>query len=1170
MEGIISVLISYGLFQYLGVGAVGMLIWYIGPYIPFLQPELNRLIVVIIVVALFGVYKLIKKLLDKRKESKLADDLSASAGEADPSQERSAEEIATLKAKFDDAIQTLRKSSKGKKGAASLHSLPWYMIIGPPGAGKTTLLVNSGLKFPLAEKMGLSKLQGVGGTRFCDWWFTDEAVIVDTAGRYTTQDSDENVDNAAWMGFLNMLKKNRKRRPINGIIVAISIDDLSRHSEVDRERAATAVSARIRELYGKLGVRFPIYVMFTKCDLLAGFMEFFGDLDRHEREQVWGTTFDVHGDPLPTVEGELQLLHSQLEARLVQRLQQERDPQRRNLIYNFPGLVNAAKPLVVEFIERVFKPSRYTTTPYLRGVYFTSGTQEGTPFNRLISQLARNYSLSNASAYAGSGQGKSFFIKDLLSKVVFGESGLAGSNLKAERAYGLVRTATYITLAVIPLILVGLWWWSTLNNTGMMESLDTEAVALREEISQVSPQDGSLVSILPVLNEARDLPAGYAAQSESVPVSMRFGLYQGGKLQRNLTIPAYRRLLENAFLSRLMIRMEHNLKSNMSSPDQAYQTLKAYLMLGDNEHLDPEYVKQWVTSDWRATYGRNLTNEQYEQLAGHLDALLSMRPIATPFDLDRNLVELIRGLLEQSSPAQRAYAKIKSNLLTQGKEFTVDNAAGPDARQALIRISDEPLTRGVPAMFSPDGYYKAFLPAQPQAINEQEGEFWISGTSAAGAEAVDTTALANQISNMYFQDYIQTWTRFLADIRIRPFNNFTEAAEILRIITSENSPLVLLLRGAAENTQLMPDIPGIGGGDGEEDDSLLGKVGEMFSSDDEATGAPSMSPQVVDDAFVDLHRFVEGKDGAATQIDGIRSDVRELYSFINLLARSGTGAATAGAQQEMAGAVNRIRTSASYAPQPLSQWIAELADQSEGLVAGNTMSALDARWRSEVVPFCRKAIANRYPFSQTGEAEVSLQDFGQFFGPGGKLDMFFKSNLSAYVNTNTSPWRVEPSVSDIIRINSAALKQMELAREIQQAFFAQGGTVPSASFDLKPVGMDPNTTHFMLNIDGQRLNYSHGPLVSESLSWPSSSSFSQVQIQFSPETSMGGSRTENGAWAWFRMLDNSTIQKGATPEQFKLTFTLADRWITYELRARSAYNPFNLSQLRSFECVPNL
>ncbi len=1168
MNELIARLISLGLFKYLGIGSVGVLIWYTGPYISFLRPILNRIIAIAIVMVGFLFYLLIRKLLSRRKEKRMSDDLAASAdGGSDPSRERSNEEIATLKEKFDEALQILRKSGKGKYRDGSLYSLPWYMIIGPPGAGKTTLLVNSGLQFPLAEKMGMSKLQGVGGTRFCDWWFTDEAVIVDTAGRYTTQDSDETVDNAAWMGFLRMLKKNRKRRPINGIIVAISIDELTRQSEVDRERAATAVTQRIQELYEQLGVRFPIYVMFTKCDLLSGFMEFFSDLDRHEREQVWGTTFPVSSDPLQLLDTELELLQQQLQVRLVQRLQQERDPRRRNLIYNFPGLVNSAKPLVSDFIERVFKPSRYTTTPFLRGVYFTSGTQEGTPFNRLISQLARNFSLSNASAHSGPMQGKSFFIKDLLSRVIFGESGLAGANLKAERVYGLLRTAGFVALAIVPLVLIGLWWMSSSNNHGLMKNLDTEAASLKEQIQQVSPGNHSLISVLPALNEARELPAGYAAQSESVPMSMRFGLYQGNRLARNLTVPAYRRLLENAFLSRLMIRLEQQLKSSLNSPEMAYQTLKTYLMLGDDERLDPAYVKRWITADWRKNFGRSLSREQYEQLSAHLDALLSLRPITTPFDLDRNLVERVRGLLEQTSPAQRAYAMIKSELLTQGEEFTVASAGGPDARQALIRLSGEPLNRGVPAMFSPDGYYQSFIPTEKRVIDEQEDEFWVFATDAINSSKVDAVELTSQVSNLYFQDYIDTWWRFLGDVRIRPFGNFTEAAEILRILTSDASPLVLLLQGAAEKTSLVPDMPGAD--EEESDGSLMTAVGSLFQPDGDGETVAA-NPIVVDRAFEALNGFVIGRDNQSSPILGIKEDIRELYFYINTMARGGTGAATAGAQQEIGGAVNKIRMSASYAPEPVSDWINELADQSEGLIAGKTMSVLDARWRSEVVPFCRRAIANRYPFTLDSDSEVSLQDFGQFFGPGGKLDQFFNNNLAEYINTNASPWRVKSSVSDVIHINSAALSQMQLARAIQRAFFSQGGNMPATSFDLKPVRMDPNTTHFMLNIDGQRINYSHGPLVSQTLKWPSSSTFSQVQIQFSPETSSGGSRTENGAWAWFRMLDSSNIEAGATPERFKITFVLADRWITYDLIARSAYNPFNLSQLRSYRCISNL
>jgi type VI secretion system protein ImpL len=1166
MDQLISRLISLGLFKYLGIGAIGLLIWYTGPYIEPLRPVLHRVIAIVVVIVLYGIYLLARKLIGRRKENKLTDDLAASTeGGADPSRERSEEEIATLKEKFDEALQVLRESGKGKYRRGSLYSLPWYMIIGPPGAGKTTLLVNSGLQFPLAEQMGLPKLQGVGGTRFCDWWFTDEAVIIDTAGRYTTQDSDEDVDNAAWTGFLKMLRKNRKRRPINGIIVAISIDDLARQSEVDRERSATAVTQRVQELYNQLGVRFPVYVMFTKCDLMAGFMEYFGDLDRHQRKQIWGTTFPVASDPFQFLDGEMDLLQQQLQGRLVRRLQQERDPQRRNLIYNFPGLFNSARPLVMDFMGRVFKSSRYTVTPFLRGIYFTSGTQEGTPFNRLISQLARNFSLSNAAAFSGPTQGKSFFIKDLLSKVIFGESGLAGANLKAERIFGLLRNGSFAALAILPLVLIALWWWSASNNRAMMNTLGSEAVVLDQKIEEVS-QASSLLSILPLLNETRDLTTGYSTHSEPVPTRMEFGLYQGDRLSRNLTIPAYRTVLENAFLSRLMVRLEQQLKTNLNNPEKAYQLLKAYLMLNDDARLNPGYVKKLITQDWNQTFGQRLSKEQQGQMAGHLAALLELRPFTTPFPLDNNLVEHARAVLEQTSPAQRAYAMIKSELFSKGEEFTVISAGGSEAGYALIRASGEPLNRGVPAMFSPAGYFQEFLPTQQRVIDEQEDEFWIFGTDATGSIELDTSQLSNQVSNLYYEDYISTWWRFLEDVRIRSFRNFVDAAELLNVLTSKDSPLVLLLTGAAENTNLVPDPDRNEEADDEE--SLFKAVGDLFNSDGEEISADA-DPSVVDRAFESLNEFVTPKENQPSPIEGIMKDLNELYIYISILAERGTGAATIDAQRQMGREVDRLKLSAKRAPEPLGDWIAEVAENAETIAVRKEAGDLNARWQSEVASFCRRAIENRYPFSVNSPEEVRLQDFGLFFGPGGKMDQFFNNNLANYVNTNASPWQLQ-SGTGRISVSSQALRKMQLAHEIQLAFFSQDGPMPSTNFDLKPTRMDPKTTHFMLNIDGQRINYSHGPLLSKSLKWPSASTFSQVQIQFSPETSIGGSRTETGEWAWFRMLDNSNIAPGAGPEEFKLTFTLDDRWITYELKPRSAYNPFNLSHLRSFRCVSNL
>ena len=108
-----------------------------------------------------------------------------------------------LKQKMEDALAVLKRT--GKSNARALYDLPWYLIIGPPGAGKTTALVNSGLKFPLAADNAAMAVQGVGGTRYCDWWFTEEAVLIDTAGRYTTQDSDAKADRRSWLAFLDML-----------------------------------------------------------------------------------------------------------------------------------------------------------------------------------------------------------------------------------------------------------------------------------------------------------------------------------------------------------------------------------------------------------------------------------------------------------------------------------------------------------------------------------------------------------------------------------------------------------------------------------------------------------------------------------------------------------------------------------------------------------------------------------------------------------------------------------------------------------------------------------------------------------------------------------------------------------------------------------------------------
>ena len=218
----------------------------------------------------------------RRAEKAIEQALKASGEKSDDSD--------VLAGRMTEALDTLKRSS-GKQ--SFLYELPWYIIIGPPGAGKTTALVNSGLKFPLAGQDGAASIAGVGGTRYCDFWFTEDAVLIDTAGRYTTHDSDAETDRKSWLSFLSLLKDNRAKQPINGVILAISVEDVLLLPEDELTGHANAIRKRLLELHQELKIDFPVYALFTKADLIDGFREYFGNFTETRRRKVWGATFQT-------------------------------------------------------------------------------------------------------------------------------------------------------------------------------------------------------------------------------------------------------------------------------------------------------------------------------------------------------------------------------------------------------------------------------------------------------------------------------------------------------------------------------------------------------------------------------------------------------------------------------------------------------------------------------------------------------------------------------------------------------------------------------------------------------------------------------------------------------------------------------------------------------------
>jgi type VI secretion system protein ImpL len=1169
----------------LGTLALALLIWFTGDLIsiggrtPLASPS-ARVSTIAGLFGVWGLWQIGSALRARLRNRRLVERLGATdAAEADPAKAASSEELDVLNERFQDALQLLKNSeSRSRLGGRWIYQLPWYLIIGPPGCGKTTALSNSGLRFPLADQVGKAAVQGVGGTRNCDWWFAEDAVLLDTAGRYTTQDSYQQVDSAAWQGFLGMLKKHRPRRPINGVLVSVSIADLLQQSPTERSAHAQAIKKRLQELYTTFKIRFPVYVVFMKSDLVAGFTEYFADLGKEGREQVWGTTlaFDAEGTgtaPVETLSAELKALTARLTQRRLTRLQQERDPRKRGLMFAFPEQFAALEQPVDEFVRDVFTPSRYEVRPLLRGVYFTSGTQTGTPIDRVLAGIASSLGLARQGQAAFEGTGRGYFLARLFRDLVFPESGLAGLNPRLERRRRWLRSGAYAGAIALTLLAAAAWTTSYSRNRAYTEEVDHALVEIDAQIDALHPSERDPVSLLPLLDAARQIPGGYGDRDRRPPLLSGLGLYQGNKLGPEAE-RAYRRILREALLPPVMLRLEDQIREAGGDQDFLYDALRVYLMLDSPSQYDAETVQYWVGRDWDRSLPRVTTTEQREALKDHLQALLEQRPAPLPLELDGALVAQAREILNRAPLAERLYERLRRDGLGPGyQDFSVADAGGDYAKLVFERRSGRPFSDGVPALYTYEGYHRGFTDQIQRLVAATAEESWILGPGGgleSGSE--QSRRIIEDVRLLYMRDYVSAWDDQLRDIDIVAPRDLHHAAEIARVLADkEASPLRRLLVAAARQTELdrPPETGQQAPGADEEQPAagFLARVDRYFGGEQPADLQAQDAPEAyVTRRFAWLHDLVTAAEGRAAPVDKALDALAQMHlqlKSVGTAASTGRGVLAAGESAEIA----QLKQVAGELPDPVSQVLATLAQDSADIVSGGMRAQLNRIWTAEVLPFCREAIHDRYPFERGSSRETTLHDFGRLLGPDGLMDAFFKENLSQLADTSGARWRW---IGTGIGISDDVLAQFQRATVIREAFFLGGGKLPAVEFELEPVSLDVRVRQFILDLGGQIIDYRQGPPTPYRLQWPSPQAPGRVRMVFVDNQEARPTVTHNGPWAWFRLLDSANMRSTRQPELFKVGFSLAGYSAQFDLRAVSVRNPFKLDELRGFRCPDRL
>ncbi|MGR8931746.1 MAG: type VI secretion system membrane subunit TssM [Gammaproteobacteria bacterium] len=1180
MKAFISFFKRKWVIEAIGIAIFAVLIWFVGPLIGIaghvpLETEFSRGVTIAIVVLFWLVYRLTYWLVSRKREQQLIDDLSGGAENkpASPSESPTSSEQEVLQRGFDDAL-TLLKNTAHKQGRRQyIYELPWYAIIGAPGSGKTTALINSGLQFPLAERLGKHAVKGVSGTRDCDWWFTDEAILLDTAGRYTTQDSHQQIDASAWLSFLQLLKKYRPRRPLNGVFIAISIADLLTQTEEEQRRHAGAIRQRIMELNGQLGVQLPVYVLFTKTDLVAGFNDFFSSLTEDERNQVWGETFAASIDP-NILAGNLEQCSSgydELLERLLQRrfrrMQEERDGHRRALVFDFPQQMRLLKPVAMQFLQSIFSVNRFEEPFLLRGVYFTSGTQEGTPIDRILSALMSSFRLDRQATPLLSGRGKSFFLGKLLKQVVFPEADLVGVDPKAERRFRIINLSAYIATFAIVAFAVTAWFVSFTINKMALSDVETQIERYKAPSPVPSDSRGNFVMLLPKLNALLEIENIY--QSTGWPAT--FGLYQGDKVEGGANI-SYERILRESFVPAVTQRLKERMQGEEGQNlDVLYQLLRVYLMFAEPKRMDAKVAQPWIRQDWERQFATDPETQAKLQL--HLDRLLALQLDAAP--VDQNFVNAVRNKLTQIPLINQVYSRFKTEALFDHEhDLSLDAQLAPYGNRVFISATGTGLdSMIIPGLFTGYGYGELFLKKGLSYIKEATEQNWVLGTQAS-TNLIEIDRLYGDFKRLYLADYQKTWEHLVTSVKLRSPQGNAELVDMLDLLSRPDSPLKLLLELIEKHTSLSKISAGIA------DALAKTQTGAAFVNPESSTqkllavakaSDSSVDPvKVLEAYFEPYNQKVRALADRPAPIDATLVSLKNLHDYLMQIgsAPNSSGQALSTETARFAGGgidpIQAAKMEFARLPGPIAATLNNLTSTGSEQIKNDAKEQLNNVLKTAVTMPCNSALSKRYPFNRSPQ-DVLMADFAKVFAASGIIDQYFNTNLKAFVDTTTVVW-TEFKSDKALDLSPVTIKQFQLAAKIRDAFFPAGSTIPQVQFELKPVALDTRIGTFRLNLEGQELVYRHGPEQLTKFQWPGINSSAGVRVVF--EALDGGqvSRSKDGAWAMFRLFDDFNIEPTSLPDRFFLNIQIDGYTARLELRAASVNNPFGISDYQSFRC----
>ncbi len=793
--------------------------------------------------------------------------------------------------------------------------------------------------------------------------------------------------------------------------------------------------------------------------------------------------------------------------------------------------MESIKQPIASLLKYIAETTCNTQLTTLRGIYFTSNTTKGKTFDRLEGSLSKAFAIETYTGRQPYQSKRSHFVKQLFTEVIFPDCQPTDTVNTPEKNKTKKHMAQMAIAAAVIISVGSAVLWTKNFSTDVMQISDAEQAINRYQALTQSEQQlvdaNTALSALNTLEHAQDI-----LQHADLPEAANIGLHHANDLAEKARY-TYQEAVQHIARAELEHAITKQIaQENAVQPEILYGTLKAYLMLGQPQHENKQYVDYWFKHYWQQALPHN-THKQ-RQLLTHLNHLLYSH--IKPMQLDPQLITQARQHLAKLSHAELTLAILDNDYNPNNETLKINI---PNAKNFAPIFAGQQEIITIPVIYTAKNFqamYDKLIPAAAEHVTKGN---WVLGTTAHSK--ANPQKLIDDIRTDYMNAYIKNWQHVIAQLQLKPIQTLQDDINVIDSLSKQNTPLTALLKTIHDNTDVHYDN----------------------------------MPTPISIKFADYNHFIAAyQQHKLPVLKKAVSTVAETLVKIQQTNDPNQSSFIVARQRMQLGkhhdAFDALAELGAKAPAPFNNWLTTVSQDSWHILLNNTAHYLNDTWKETVVPEYNTTIAHHYPFDKKASTNVAMKNFSAFFGPKGILNAFFIDNLHAFVNTKHSKWTWKIRNHESLDFSDAVLRQYQTAAIIQSMFYPSNTDKIEVKFLLKPLQLNKNTETFAIALDDQSAAYTKETLTPTPFNWPGRTKHPAMTLSFSGDKTDPASKTDTGIWAFFHAIDKAPVINEKRPNQFKVTFDLQGYSALCEIISDSAINPFTSGIIQSYACPENL